>query len=160
VRGLVGPLLAAQVLLWLGSDRFADEPPRTRAQISAMKAGLEMLVGHQDAHHSELGTYTTMLPVDFRPPPGVTLIVGSAHSTGWSAIAVYGAFEPRSWRCVVSVGEGGRVAATALGLTPAASGEVACDGEGVAAAVRLQAAPPLVRDLLVRYYVALERRLG
>jgi len=61
---------------------------REKAYVSAMKSDLRKLSAKQEIHYSDNYQYTTDLAVlEFLLSEGVTVTVGAANGTGWSATA-------------------------------------------------------------------------
>ena len=99
---------------------------REKAYFSAMKSDLKNLQSQQEIYYSAPASgysYTTSASeLDFAPSQGVTVSIGVANQTGWSATASHAALAANQ-TCAVFVGD---AAAVAPATTP---GVVTCQNE-------------------------------
>ena len=78
------------ILAAIAIPKFANT--KEKAYIAAMKSDLRNLVTAQEAYFSDKTTYatsTTNLGTAYAASTGVTVTIGSATGTGWSASAVH-----------------------------------------------------------------------
>jgi prepilin-type N-terminal cleavage/methylation domain-containing protein len=74
------------ILAAIAIPRFATT--KDKAYIAAMKSDLRNLVTAEEAYFSDNVTYTTSTTnMGYAPSTGVTVTVGAASGTGWSATA-------------------------------------------------------------------------
>ena len=110
---LLAVLLVIGVLVGLAIPRF--HAYRRKAQIAAMVSDLRELAVAEESFWNSVRSYSTDTTVlELRTSPGVTLMLVSADSTGWSARATHGA-DPAI--CSIFYG-------TAPALPPAEAGNV------------------------------------
>ncbi len=110
----------ARRLLWCGcalamtgfAKRAAAQDP-----LAAAKADLRRLVSQNEVYHAKNKRYASDLGAipGFKPSPGVTVSVGQATATGWSASAATAAAPGKS--CVIFVGNVPAPRTQSLGLT-------------------------------------------
>ncbi len=63
---------------------------RERAYLASIKSDLKNLATLQDVYHNGNYTYSTSFTdLEFGPSDGITLVIGDAAGTGWSASAVH-----------------------------------------------------------------------
>ncbi|MDT8342402.1 MAG: prepilin-type N-terminal cleavage/methylation domain-containing protein [Longimicrobiales bacterium] len=96
---------------------------REKAFVSAMKSDLKNLASQQEIYYSDVYNYTTVLAdLGFAESEGVTVLVGAANATGWSATATH---EGTTQTCAVFYGDAAAVApatvAGAIVCTPPAA---------------------------------------
>lgn len=70
---------------------------REKAFVSSLKSDLKNLATLQDVYHNVHYTYSTDFALlEFGESDGVTVTVGEATGTGWSAVAVHAGFPGES----------------------------------------------------------------
>ena len=92
---------------------------REKAYVSTMKSDLKNLASQQEIYYSDNYTYTTdATALGFAQSQGVTVSIGAADGTGWSASSTHSG---TSSACAVFYG-------TATAVTPATvAGAVTCN---------------------------------
>jgi type IV pilus assembly protein PilA len=97
---LIVVVLIIGILAAIAIPRFTST--KDRAYVAAMKSDLRNLITSQESYESDYATYTTNGPsMMFFPSTGVTVSIGAATATGWSATAKHNA---TSKTCGVYVG--------------------------------------------------------
>jgi prepilin-type N-terminal cleavage/methylation domain-containing protein len=82
---------------------------REKAFIAAVKADLRNLANLQDVYYNDNYTYTTSTSaIGYQPTEGVTLTIGVATNTGWSATGVHAGLVAQS--CAIFHGDAAAVA--------------------------------------------------
>lgn len=105
------------VLATIVIPKFAET--REKAFVSSMKADLRNLATAQESYYSN-GSYryeASLSALGFEESEGVSISVGEATSTGWSAWATH---TSTSWTCAIYTGDADLVAPATV------SGVVAC----------------------------------
>lgn len=89
---------------------------RERAYVAAARADLRNLANLQDVYYNENYTYTTsMAALGFDNSEGVTIAIGEATNTGWSATATHAGVPAES--CAIYHGGAAQVTpATVVGV--------------------------------------------
>jgi prepilin-type N-terminal cleavage/methylation domain-containing protein len=88
------------ILAAIAIPKFANT--KEKAYVAAMKSDLRNLVTAEESYFADNVTYTTSTTnMNFAPSTGVTVTVGAATGTGWSATAKHNA---TSKTCGIFVG--------------------------------------------------------
>ena len=88
------------ILAAIAIPKFANT--KEKAYVAAMKSDLRNLVTAEESYFADNVTYTTSTTnMNFGPSTGVTVTVGAATGTGWSATAKHNA---TSKTCGIFVG--------------------------------------------------------
>ena len=88
------------ILAAIAIPKFANT--KEKAYVAAMKSDLRNLVTAEESYFADNVTYTTSTTnMNFAPSTGVTVTVGAATGTGWSATAKHNA---TSKTCGIYVG--------------------------------------------------------
>ena len=83
---------------------------REKAYVSAMKSDLKNLATQQEIYYSDNFNYSTDLAaLEFSQSDGVTVVVGVATSTGWSATATHEGLTAAQ-NCALFYGDAAQVA--------------------------------------------------
>ncbi len=78
------------ILAAIAIPKFANT--KEKAYVAAMKSDLRNMVTAQESYFADNVTYTTSTTnVNFAPSSGVTVSIGAATGTGWSATAKHNA---------------------------------------------------------------------
>ncbi|HKK92794.1 MAG TPA: prepilin-type N-terminal cleavage/methylation domain-containing protein [Longimicrobiales bacterium] len=94
------------ILAAIALPRYAST--RERAYVSSMKADLRNLSSKQEIYHSESSTYTQdATALGLRTSEGVTVVIGEAETSGWSALATH---ESTPIECALYYGDATQVA--------------------------------------------------
>jgi len=81
-------VLIIGILAAIAIPRFGGA--KERAHVAAMRSDLRNLITAEESYRSTAQAYTTNLgAMQVTPSSGVTITVGAADSTGWSAIATH-----------------------------------------------------------------------
>jgi len=100
---------------------------REKTYFSAMKSDLKNLQSQQEIYYSSAAanyTYTTdKTLLGFAASQGVTVTIGAANATGWSATSTHAALIAATQNCAVFVGSAAAVAPATV------AGVVTCTGE-------------------------------
>lgn len=75
------------ILAAIAIPKFANT--KEKAYIAAMKSDLRNLVTAEESYFADNVTYTTGLGTAYNSSAGVTVTIGSASGTGWSASSVH-----------------------------------------------------------------------
>ena len=76
------------ILAAIAIPKFANT--KEKAYIASMKSDLKNLATAEEAYFSDNQTYTTSLPAGtYNTSPSVTVSIGTAGATGWSASATH-----------------------------------------------------------------------
>jgi len=90
---------------------------REKAYVSAMKSDLKNLATQQEIYYSDNANYqytTSATALSFTPSEGVTVAIGAASATGWSASATHAG---TTQTCAVFYGDASAVSpATNVGV--------------------------------------------
>ena len=79
------------ILAAIAIPKFAST--REKAFFASMKSDLKNLATMQDVYHNSNYTYSTVATdLQFVESEGVTVTIGEADGTGWSAVATHQAF--------------------------------------------------------------------
>jgi prepilin-type N-terminal cleavage/methylation domain-containing protein len=88
------------ILAAIAIPRFANT--KEKAYVAAMKSDLRNLVTAEESYFADQVSYTTSTaPINYAPSTGVTVTIGAATGTGWSATAKHNA---TSKTCGIYVG--------------------------------------------------------
>ena len=97
---------------------------REKAYFAAMKSDLKNLASQQEIYYADSYSYTTDEGVlCFVESEGVTVTVGAADASGWSASATHQAFGTTTDGCAIYYGN---ATAPSAPTAPSAGGEIAC----------------------------------
>ena len=98
---------------------------REKAYYAAMKSDLKNLASQEEIFYADGYTYSTDLgALGFSESEGVTVTVGAATATGWSAVATHAALASQG--CAIYYGDA-TPEATPGGATPSQAGSTVCD---------------------------------
>ena len=90
------------ILAAIAIPKFANT--KQKAYVAAMKSDLRNLVTAQESYFADQVTYTTSTTaINFTPSTGVTVTIGAATGTGWSATSSHNAL-PTAKTCGIYVG--------------------------------------------------------
>ncbi len=79
-------VLIIGILAAIAIPRFGGA--KERAHLATMRSDLRNLITAEETYHSTTGSYTaTLSAMQVTPSAGVTLAIGAADSSGWSAVA-------------------------------------------------------------------------
>ncbi len=103
------------ILAAISIPKFSEV--RTKAFYATLKADLKNLATLQDIYHNSNYSYSTnQTDLEFVVSDGVTVTIGEATGTGWSATAAHAAMPSQS--CALYHGDAAAVApATVVGVT-------------------------------------------
>ncbi|MBI4541405.1 MAG: prepilin-type N-terminal cleavage/methylation domain-containing protein, partial [Gemmatimonadetes bacterium] len=73
------------ILAAIAIPKFANT--KEKAYVAAMKSDLRNLITAEEGYFADNVTYTTSLGTAFTASTGVTVTIGAATGTGWSATA-------------------------------------------------------------------------
>ena len=97
---------------------------REKAYFAAMKSDLKNLASQQEIYYADNYSYTTSsTDLGFVASEGVTVTVGAADASGWSASATHAAFGTTTDGCAIYYGN---ATAPSAPTAPSAGGEIAC----------------------------------
>ena len=77
------------ILAAIAIPKFANT--KEKAYVAAMKSDLRNLVTAEESYFSDYVTYSTALGTAYSSSAGVTVVIGAATGTGWSASASHNA---------------------------------------------------------------------
>jgi len=78
------------ILAAIAIPKFANT--KEKAYVAAMKSDLRNLVTAEESYFADQVSYTTStVAINFTPSTGVTITIGAATGTGWSATAKHNA---------------------------------------------------------------------
>ena len=86
---LLNVVVIIGILAAIAIPKFANT--KEKAYLAAMKSDLRNLVTAEESYFSDYVTYSTNLGTAFSSSSGVTVAVGAATGTGWSATASHNA---------------------------------------------------------------------
>ena len=97
---------------------------REKAYFAAMKSDLKNLASQQEIYYADNYAYTTdKATLGFVQSEGVTVTVGAASNSGWSASATHQAFGTTTDGCAIYYGN---ATAPTAPTAPSAPGEILC----------------------------------